>query len=352
MILSPDYQQVRFEGGHALSDAARMHAKFEAIPWPDVRGKRVLDVGCDAGMFCWRAADEGASEVVGIDRGRRVHGEEVNISAQNSAMVVMNQRYKQCRFIKADIGKQYPEVGRFDVVFVCSLYHHLFTAAGGDHAPIWFWLRRQMNEGGELIWENPVDNSDAVVRLNMPSEYWKNYNQQAILDAASRYFEHEYVGPARHEETRVVYRFTAKPGYRAKFLAFTQDGAKGASKAFQYSNGRRMDEIRGILGFRPYVGTLNLETPVAFPWRENYYLAQMLDVVDRSKGLDSEWAQRWMRFYPLKVNGEPAYALRFDGEHYPENFLEVISERRLNVPTLLAYKNYAEHPAVEITLEK
>ena len=363
MMFSPDYQQVRFENGRAVSDAPRMKEKFEAIPWPDMKGKRVLDVGCDAGLFCWRAADDGAAEVVGLDRGRRVQGEQINIAGQNMGVAVTYARYRNCNFHEIEVGKQYRDYGRFDVAFVCSLYHHLFTATGGDHLPIWFWLRRQMKPGGELIWENPVDASDAVVRMNMPQEMWASYTQRAILAAASQYFDYELIGPARHEPTRVVYRLRAKPAYGARLFAFVEDGAKGASKAFQYADGRRMKEIEHILGFVPYVGSLNLHALGDFPWDENYYRAQMLDVADRSKGLESEWILKWMRFYPLKVNGETAYAMRFEGEQYPKNFVEVISEKRLNLPTLAVYKDYGKGKwanqqtgkaavDVEITLEK
>jgi 2-polyprenyl-3-methyl-5-hydroxy-6-metoxy-1,4-benzoquinol methylase len=42
----------------------RMSAKLKAIPLPFMLGRRVLDVGCDAGFFSFLAAERGASEVV------------------------------------------------------------------------------------------------------------------------------------------------------------------------------------------------------------------------------------------------------------------------------------------------
>ncbi len=35
--------------------------------WLDVRGKKVLDLGCGTGEFSWLAGDQGASEVVGVN---------------------------------------------------------------------------------------------------------------------------------------------------------------------------------------------------------------------------------------------------------------------------------------------
>ena len=48
--IAPDYQTLR-----------RMAAKLQAVPLPELRGKRVLDVGCDAGAWCWLAAEQGAA---------------------------------------------------------------------------------------------------------------------------------------------------------------------------------------------------------------------------------------------------------------------------------------------------
>jgi len=61
--VAPDYQTPR-----------RMAAKLQAVPLPELRGKRVLDVGCDAGAWCWLAAEQGAADVLGLDRGREVRG--------------------------------------------------------------------------------------------------------------------------------------------------------------------------------------------------------------------------------------------------------------------------------------
>jgi hypothetical protein len=49
----------------------------------------------------------------------------------------------------------------------------------------------------------------------------------------------------------------------------------------------------------------------------------MRSLVDRSLGLDSEWAMRWARFYPVMGN---AFAFRFENESYPDNFVELIAE--------------------------
>jgi SAM-dependent methyltransferase len=329
--IAPDYQL-----------EPRMQLKRQAIPLPRLEGKSVLDVGCDFGYWAWLSLKQGAARVVGIDRNRSVRGiGMVDLVQMNRETARKNGWSEKCSFHEMNVGAQYHDLGRFDVVYVFSLYHHIFSAAGGDHRPVWYWLRRQMKAGGELLWENPVDKADAVVRMNMPPDYWDHYSLKEIIGAASEYFEAEYVGPALHEPTRQVWRFTAKPDHRARLHAFVERGGNGASKAFRYADGRRMKEIEKILGFAPYAGSLNLRCATPFPWEECYFRSQLLDVEHREKGLDSPWVLKWVRFYPVKVNGEQAYALRFEADEYAPEFVEVISRERLNIPNVMGCATYA-----------
>jgi CTP-dependent riboflavin kinase len=108
-----------------------------------------------------------------------------------------------------------------------------------------------------------------------------------------------------------------------------KSGAGGATRAFQYAGGRRMDEIERVLGSRPVPGSLNLRLDDPFDWDAEYFRAQILDVKDRSRGIESEWGPRWARFYPVRVDGEDAFALRFESEHYDLQFMELIAPRKL-----------------------
>ena len=117
---------------------------------------------------------------------------------------------------------------------------------------------------------------------------------------------------------------------RVEWVGTVQSGAGGASKAFAYADGRRIAEIERVIGVRPLPGSLNVRLSAPFDWDgAPYTRAQILDVVDRSKGLDSEWAPRWGRFYALSVDGIPCWAFRFEGERYPLNFIELIAPVRL-----------------------
>ena len=60
-----------------------------------------------------------------------------------------------------------------------------------------------------MIWENPTDITDGVARSHMDKNLHKNYNKEAIMEAANRYFKKvEYFGNALHVDTRHVYKMS------------------------------------------------------------------------------------------------------------------------------------------------
>lgn len=307
----------------------RMADKLLAIPLPDLTGKTVLDVGCDHGFWSFLAANLGASSVLGLDRGRPVNGQFVDLVESNNAAAAKYPVFKNTRFERIDLGKQWLNFGRHDVIFMFSLYHHVYESAGGEHAPIWMWLHAHMANGGVLIWENPVDCSDSVVQANVSEAHKKNYTLGKIMGAAHEYFDSEYVGPARHESTRSVYLFRPKQLDPVIFNGHAKSGAGGASKAFSFSGGRRAEEFKKALGVDPFHGSLNIHLDREFSWETGYYPIRILDVVDRAKGLESEWFERSGRVYPVDVGGIKGFAFRFDGESYDRAFVEVISEIKI-----------------------
>lgn len=315
---APDYQTPQ-----------RMALKQAAVPLPDLAGRKVLDIGCDAGWWSFLANDAGAVQVVGLDRGREVRGFGfVDVVAENNARVAAESR-NGIRFEAINLGKEWRQFGRFDVVLVLSVYHHLYEAAGGDHRPVWFWLWQHCRAAGQVLWEGPLDDRDPVVRANVSTEHRAGYNAEAILAAASWFFAAERIGPALHEPTREVWRFRPHPCIWQRHYGTLRAGMGGATKAFEHAGGRRATEIERILGWRPYPGSLNVMLDAPFGWDDGYYRAEILDVVNRAQGFASAWAPRWARFYPVRINGEDACALRFEGEVYDPCFMELIAPYRL-----------------------
>ena len=324
-----DYQQFSINDGGISKVGNRMKLKHRALApvWPDMRGKSVLDVGCDMGYWSFLAAKEGARRVLGVDRGRDVKDIGfVNLVKLNKEKA--DELELPCEFKIMEAGSQFHNLGQFDVVLLMSLYHHIYAACGGDHEPIWYWLRNMTHGLGTLIWENPVDSEDPVVQMNVPPIFHDDYNEEAIMAAAERYFHILYEGPALHEETRQVWRLKPKNMGSKSFEGTVESGAGGASKAFSWLDGHRIKQIEHVLGERCYPGSLNIRLTEPFNWDRGYYRALIGDVADRSKGLDSPWKMRACRFYNILVDGLRGWAMRFEGESYGPDFLEVIGPER------------------------
>lgn len=331
---SPDYQKFEIDAdGHVAFPGERMKAKLQAIPLGDLKGKSVLDVGCDFGFWSFLAANKGARCVVGIDRGRDINGEYCDLIEGNNLVAESFPSLKPCDFKQFNIGKQWPDVGSFDVIFLFSLYHHIFENCG-DHESIWFWLWRQCAAGGVVLFENPVDLSDGVANAHITGDKRAQYNGASIIAAASRYFEAEHVGPAIHEVTREVWRFKKKQwsGYKYNRFGSMKAGAGGATKAFLYADSRRCHEIKRALDVFPIPGSLNVHLENGpFRFDEGYYRVKILEVVERLQGFESPWGPRWCRFYPVDVEGvsAPCFILRFEDDEYQSNFVELISSVKI-----------------------
>lgn len=305
----------------------RMQAKLKAIPIPDLKGKSVLDIGCDHGFWSWHSFQLGAARIVGLDRNRQVKGVgPVDLIGRNNAKARAEEL--PCEFFHINLGQQWLNFGKFDVIYLFSLYHHIFEQCA-DHFSIWFWLHRHCHVDGELLWENPTNVDDTVVKRNVSSSKHDQYNPKAILEAASCYFDVEYIGPALHERTREVWRLKPKVLSKPSYKGTAKSGAGGASKAFVYAESRRIKEFINILGIEPIPGSLNVSLTSEFDWDVGYYRAKVLDVLNRKAGLDSEWGPRWARIYPVTANGVEAFAFRFEGEKYSDRFIELIANERL-----------------------
>ena len=298
-----------------------MAIKFAAVPLPPLKDKTVLDIGCDFGAWCQRAIDEGAAHVVGLDRGRKVGDTFINLAERNRPVI------PDALFWDYQVGEQYRQFELFDVVLMLNVYHHAYSVSG-DHDALWYWMWKQISPDGVLMWEAPVDTRDSVVRNNVRPELHGSYTEAAIRKAAERYFHIEAVGPG-WVWPRVVWACRPRSWTRQVMSATVRDGAGGATRAFEYAGGRRMQEIERILGFKPYPGSLNLSASAPFDFDSHYYRSPMLDVTTRPSGLDSPWSLRQMRFYPVAIDGIPAYALRFEGERYPLTLVELIAPEKL-----------------------
>jgi tRNA (mo5U34)-methyltransferase len=134
------YHTLELPGGVLTPGWFDLRAQVERLPWPDVRGKRCLDVGTYDGFYAFELERRGASEVVATDIADHADWDwpaamRSSASAELSPVVGAKGRGFEAARVALDSGVQRVEVnayhldpeelGTFDVVVCGSLMVHL-----------------------------------------------------------------------------------------------------------------------------------------------------------------------------------------------------------------------------------
>jgi len=143
----------------------------------DLKGKRVLDVGCRDGLFSFAAESMGAAQVVGIDNDLSKPATEFLIPFFKSKVQMLQQNLYD---LKAR------ELGLFDVILFAGVLYHL-------RYPFWGLkvLRDVMKPGGELlietaIWRGDPNNAMLFCPIENDSPYEPTsctfFNEKGLVD--------------------------------------------------------------------------------------------------------------------------------------------------------------------------
>jgi len=118
-----------------------VEAVFERV---DIKGKRVLDVGCRDGWASLVLWEAGAAEVVSLDR---LSGftEAVNLMVGRRASAREGKLVAKCLTIQEFLQE---EKSRFDVVLLLNVLHHLLVQ---DKDEGWFILRTLIERSGVVF---------------------------------------------------------------------------------------------------------------------------------------------------------------------------------------------------------
>ena len=85
-----------------------------------LKGKRVLDIGCNAGFWSLQAIEADCEYILGVD-GRQMHVDQANLVFETKG--IESQRYD---FVQGDIFEyDFAQHGDFDIVFYFGLMYHI-----------------------------------------------------------------------------------------------------------------------------------------------------------------------------------------------------------------------------------
>src|SRR4051812_19563523 len=93
-------------------------AVLKALRALDLTGKRVLDIGCRDGLFCFAAEKQGAREVVGIDN-------DLSPAATEFLIPYFKSNVRMHRLNLYDLGARLNDLGTFDVIIFAGVLYHL-----------------------------------------------------------------------------------------------------------------------------------------------------------------------------------------------------------------------------------
>jgi ribosomal protein L11 methylase PrmA len=88
----------------------------------NLNGYRVLDLGCNAGIYCINSILMGAREAIGIDNSDVYYKQALFLREH---MEKKHDRIMNIKYINGPIHKNLKELGKFDIVFALSILYHI-----------------------------------------------------------------------------------------------------------------------------------------------------------------------------------------------------------------------------------
>lgn len=142
------YDEAEFFAAYASMDRSRLGlagaGEWYALKplFPELKGRRVLDLGCGYGWHCAFAASEGATEVIGIDQSENMISDA---KKRNPAPAVS---YRVCDIERYEYPEEY-----FDLTVSNLVLHYI-----EDLNEIYRKIYKTLKQGGEFIFniEHPV----------------------------------------------------------------------------------------------------------------------------------------------------------------------------------------------------
>jgi tRNA (mo5U34)-methyltransferase len=183
--LGPWFHNLELQGVHTAPEhflgdfPSNFFAHFQGALPRDLTGKSVLDIGCNAGFYCFEMKRRGASRVVGIEHDPRYLEQARFASKVNRLDVELRQLDV---YDVAQLGE------RFDVVLFMGVLYHL------RHPLLALDLLHQHVVEELLVFQTMQRGSDQVDALE--PDY--SFEESALFDSPGfprmSFIEHKYAG--------------------------------------------------------------------------------------------------------------------------------------------------------------
>ena len=139
-----------------------------ALLLPNLKGKRILDIGCGAGYNCKQFIEKGAAFCLGIDISNNM------LSLAKSMNFDKNIEYKNLAIQDLSIIKD-----KFDFIYSSLAFHYV-----EDYSKIFYDIKNLLKSSGELLFsiENPVKTASKA-----DTKWHKDENGNSIYYELSDY---------------------------------------------------------------------------------------------------------------------------------------------------------------------
>jgi tRNA (mo5U34)-methyltransferase len=160
---------------HPLGDfPACFWQYFQHVVPQDLRGKTVLDIGCNAGFYAFEMKRRGARYVLGIDHDTR-YLRQAEFARQRLGLDV---EFRQLEVY--DVGRLAEEFGTFDVVLFMGVFYHLRhplyaleqVARLVGSLLVFQTMERGAWEVGEVADDYPIDERNIFFDHRFPRMYF------------------------------------------------------------------------------------------------------------------------------------------------------------------------------------
>ena len=164
---------------HVLGDYPRQALARFADALPDVRGKSVLDVGCNSGFYALEMKRRGAARVVGID------GDERYLAQARLASEVLGLEVELRRLDVYEVGALHE---RFDLVMFMGGLHRL------RHPLLALDLLRDEAVGHRFLFQSILRGPDAIAEVAHDYPLAETSAFERAGHPAMYFVEHRYAG--------------------------------------------------------------------------------------------------------------------------------------------------------------